>query len=159
MNGNKQIQTELGFKLNKKINNESKLKFKLYNAFKSKIDSANYVISVIKDAHPTIDVEEFKDSVADGVRYFKGQIGDDYGLKSLYFVYKIINENGSSRDQKLMVRPVSGTQLSYEFAVDFRREKLQLKDRIEYYFIVSDNDGVNGSKSSEVNHTPINFLR
>jgi hypothetical protein len=147
-NGNKQIQTELGFKLNKKVNNESKLKFKLYNAFKSKIDSANYGISVIKDAHPTVDVEEFKDSVSDGVRYFKGQIGDDYGLKSLYFVYKIINENGSSREQKLMVRPVSGTQLSYEFAVDFRREKLQLKDRIEYYFVVSDNDGVNGSKSS-----------
>jgi DNA repair exonuclease SbcCD ATPase subunit len=106
------------------------------------------VISVIKDAHPTVDVEEFKDSVSDGVRYFKGQIGDDYGLKSLYFVYKIISENGSSRDQKLMVRPVSGTQLSYEFAVDFRREKLQLKDRIEYYFVVSDNDGVNGSKTS-----------
>ncbi|MBM3184692.1 MAG: hypothetical protein FJZ67_00190 [Bacteroidetes bacterium] len=147
-NGNKQIQTELGFKLNKKVNNESKLKFKLYNAFKNKIDSVNYVISVIKDAPPTIDVEEFKDSVADGVRYFKGQIGDDYGLKSLYFVYKIISENGSSRDQKLMVRPVSGTQISYEFAVDFRREKLQLKDRIEYYFVVSDNDGVNGSKSS-----------
>jgi uncharacterized coiled-coil DUF342 family protein len=147
-NGNKQIQTELGFKLNKKIISESKLKFKLYNAFKSKIDSASYIFSVIKDAHPTIDVEEFKDSVADGVRYFKGQIGDDYGLKSLYFVYKIISENGSSRDQKLMVRPVSGTQLSYEFAVDFRREKLQLKDRIEYYFVVSDNDGVNGSKSS-----------
>ena len=147
-NGNKQIQTELGFKLIKKVNNESKLKFKLHNAFKSKIDSASYVVSVIKDAHPIIDVDEFKDSVADGVRYFKGQIGDDYGLKSLYFVYKIISENGNSRDQKLMVRPVSGTQLSYEFAVDFRREKLQLKDRIEYYFIVSDNDGVNGSKSS-----------
>jgi hypothetical protein len=147
-NGNKQIHTELGFKLNKKVNNESKLKFKLHNAFKNKIDSASYLVSVIKDAHPTIDVDELKDSVADGVRYFKGQIGDDYGLKSLYFVYKIISENGSSRDQKLMVRPVSGTQLSYEFAVDFRREKLKLKDRIEYYFVVSDNDGVNGSKSS-----------
>jgi hypothetical protein len=147
-NGNKQIHTELGFKLNKKVNNESKLKFKLHNAFKNKIDSASYLVSVIKDAHPTIDVDELKDSVADGVRYFKGQIGDDYGLKSLYFVYKIISENGSSRNQKLMVRPVSGTQLSYEFAVDFRREKLQLKDRIEYYFIVSDNDGVYGSKTS-----------
>jgi hypothetical protein len=147
-NGNKQILTELGFKLNKKVNNESKLKFKLHNAFKNKIDSASYLVSVIKDAHPTIDVDELKDSVADGVRYFKGQIGDDYGLKSLYFVYKIISENGNSRDQKLMVRPVSGTQLSYEFAVDFRREKLKLKDRIEYYFVVSDNDGVNGSKSS-----------
>jgi hypothetical protein len=133
-NGNKQIHTELGFKLNKKVNNESKLKFKLHNAFKNKIDSASYLVSVIKDAHPTIDVEELKDSVADGVRYFKGQIGDDYGLKSLYFVYKIISEKGNSRDQKLMVRPVSGTQLSYEFAVDFRREKLKLKDRIEYYF-------------------------
>jgi hypothetical protein len=147
-NGTKKIQTEQGFHLTKKINNESRLKFKLYNAYKTKIDSASYLVSVIKDAHPTIDVDEFKDSVADGVRYFKGEIGDDYGLKSLYFVYKIISDNGTSRDQKLMVRPVTGTQLSYEFAVDFRREKLQLKDRIEYYFVVSDNDGVNGSKST-----------
>ena len=147
-NGSKRAYTELGFKMTKKVINESNLKFKLYNAYTYKIDSSKFLISVIKDVHPTIEVEEFKDSVAEGVRYFKGQITDDYGLKSLYFVYKINGENGSSRDQKLVVRPVTGTQLSYEFAVDFRRENLRLEDRIDYYFVVSDNDGVNGSKST-----------
>jgi hypothetical protein len=147
-NGKNEIHTEEGFKLNRKINNDSKLKFRLHNAFKNKIDSSQCSISVIKDAFPVIEVEEFKDSISDGVRYFKGEVGDDYGLKSLFFVYKIIRENGKTKEEKLQVRSVSGTQLSYEFAVDFRREQVQLKDRIEYYFVVSDNDGVNGSKSS-----------
>ena len=37
----------------------------------------------------------------------------------------------------------------FDFAVDFRRENVKLNDRIEYYFTVSDNDGVNGSKSTQ----------
>jgi hypothetical protein len=147
-NGKKQFFTEEGFKISRKISDNSQLKFNLWNSFNSKIDSSKNTITVIKDGFPSVEVQEIKDSVADGVRYFSGQVGDDYGLKSLYFVYKVISEKGKSRDQKMLVRPVSGTQLSFDFAVDFRREKVKLKDRIEYYFIVSDNDGVNGSKSS-----------
>ena len=147
-NGRKQIFLDQGFKIIKKISNNSQMKFHLWNSFNGKIDSSKNEITVIKDGFPSVEVQEFKDSVADGVRYFSGQIGDDYGLKSLYFVYKVISENGNSKDQKMMVRPVSGTQLSFDFAVDFRRERVKLKDRIEYYFVVSDNDGVKGSKSS-----------
>jgi hypothetical protein len=147
-NGKKQLFTDEGFKLTRKISDNSQLKFNLWNSFNNKIDSSKNSITVIKDGFPSVEVQEFKDSVADGVRYFSGQVGDDYGLKSLYFVYKVIPENGNSRDQKMLVRPVSGTQLSFDFAVDFRREKVKLKDKIEYYFVVSDNDGVNGSKSS-----------
>ena len=33
-------------------------------------------------------------------------------------------------------------------AIDFKREKFKINGRIENYFIVYDNDGVNGSKSS-----------
>ena len=147
-NGKKQLFSEQGFKISKKISDNSQLKFYLWNSFNDKLDSSKNTISVIKDGFPSVEVQEFKDSVSDGVRYFSGQIGDDYGLKSLYFVYKVISEHGNSNDQKMMVRPVSGTQLSFDFAVDLRREKVKLKDRIEYYFVVSDNDGVNGSKSS-----------
>ena len=147
-NGKKQLFTDEGFKLTRKISDNSQLKFNLWNSFNNKIDSSKNSITVIKDGFPSVEVQEFKDSVTDGVRYFSGQVGDDYGLKSLYFVYKVIPENGNSRDQKMLVRPVSGTQLSFDFAVDFRREKVKLKDKIEYYFVVSDNDGVNGSKSS-----------
>ena len=36
----------------------------------------------------------------------------------------------------------------FGFAVDFGREDLDVEDKITYYFMVSDNDGVNGSKST-----------
>lgn len=147
-NGKKQLFTEQGFNITKKINENSQLKFNLWNSFNDKIDSSQNSINVIRDEFPSVEVEETKDTIADGVRYFTGQIGDDYGVKSLYFVYKVISENGNSKDQRMLVRPVSGTQLSFDFAVDFRREKVKLNDRIEYYFVVSDNDGVHGSKSS-----------
>jgi chromosome segregation ATPase len=46
------------------------------------------------------------------------------------------------------VSSVSGVSDKFDFAVDFRREELKLRDKIEYYFVVSDNDGVNGSKAT-----------
>src|SRR5574343_176457 len=48
----------------------------------------------------------------------------------------------------MSVQRVIGTSQSFDFGVDFRRENVKLNDRIEYYFVVSDNDGVNGSKST-----------
>ena len=48
----------------------------------------------------------------------------------------------------MAVSPVKGTAQNFQFAVDFKREKIQLEDVIKYYFVVSDNDGVNGSKST-----------
>ena len=124
------------------------LKFKLSNSFREKIDSSRHTIIAIKDAFPTIKVNERKDSVSDGISYFNGEVSDDYGLKNLFFVYTLVNEDGRKKTAQLSVRPVSGNQLPFEMAIDFRREKFKLNDRIEYYFIVYDNDGVNGSKSS-----------
>lgn len=137
-----------GFKLRKKFTEDAVVKLQLKNAQNGKIDSLGFNISVNKDAYPEIEVQEVKDSLSDGLRFFSGSIGDDHGLKSLGFVYTIISENGKKKENRLNVRSVSGTEMPFDFAVDFRRENVQLKDRIEYYFVVSDNDGVNGSKST-----------
>lgn len=139
-------KTDLGFRVSKRFNDASRLKFVLSNTFTGKKDSVSHSISVIKDSYPTIYVNETTDSLAEGVRFFTGQLEDDYGLKSCYFVYTVISENGKKRDNKLLVRNLSGTQTQFDFGVDFRRENVKLKDKIEYYFIVYDNDGVNGSK-------------
>lgn len=125
------------------------MKLDLYNSFTPKIDSSISHITVIKDAFPTITLTERIDSVGEGLRYFNGEIGDDYGLKSLYFVYTLISSNGDRKKNMLLVKPVNGTRSAFDFAVDFRRENVKLNDRIEYYFTVSDNDGVNGSKSTQ----------
>jgi hypothetical protein len=147
---NNQITTYAapGFKFSKTIMGDVFLRFKLRNSFKAKIDSSNHTVIALKDAFPTIQVSEQKDSVSDGVSYFNGEVSDDYGLKNLNFVYSLIHEDGSKKVIQMPVRGVYGNQISFDFAVDFRREEVKLNDRIEYYFIVYDNDGVNGSKSS-----------
>lgn len=147
-NGKTQRFKNEGFKVSKRIVNTSNVSLLLSNKYKNKVDSSNLVISVVKDAYPTIQVEEVVDSVSDGLRFFTGNISDDYGLQNLTFAYSIISENGKRIDKKMSVKKVFGVDLPFDFAVDFRREEVKLKDKIEYYFIVSDNDGVNGSKSS-----------
>lgn len=108
----------------------------------------DYSVEVIKDAFPEIIVNEIKDSLIESARYFTGSISDDYGLKSLRFVYQIENKEGKKRKESIPVRKVGGTEQEFEFAVDFRKEKVSIEDKITYYFVVSDNDGVNGSKST-----------
>ena len=145
-NGNNQRFLSQQIKIQKGIKEASKGKIQFKNALTNKIDSTTFLVSVIKDAFPSIQVEEFTDSIKDGIRYFSGQVADDYGLNSLKFVYTVISANGKSKSNTLQVKSVNGTQIGFDFAVDFRRENVQLKDRIEYYFIVGDNDGVNGTK-------------
>jgi hypothetical protein len=140
--------SEFGFRVSDKFKENSKLKFSLTNRFTSKIDSVSTSITVINDSYPSIYVSETVDSTATGLRLFKGQLEDDYGLKSCYFVYEVKSENGQNRENRLLVRSLSTTQSQFDFGVDFSREDLKLKDKIEYYFIVYDNDGVNGSKST-----------
>mgnify|MGYP001627152587 FL=1 len=137
-----------GFKLNTVFKEDSPVKVLLSNRETNRKDSLKFTVSVIKDAFPQIEVLEVKDTVSDGLRFFSGRISDDHGLRNLVFVYVITSEDGKKRENRLNVRSVSGTESPFDFAVDFRRESLKLKDRIDYYFVVSDNDGVNGSKST-----------
>jgi hypothetical protein len=143
------IESKNGFTKSSTVTQDTKLGLLYTNKFTNKKDSSSHNISVIKDVFPTIAIQEIADSISEGVRYFSGEADDDYGLTSLYFNYSVISENGNRRSTKLLVKPVSGTKVSFDFAVDFRREQVKINDRIEYYFSVSDNDGVNGKKTTK----------
>jgi hypothetical protein len=144
----KQIFKKDGFSVKKKFTTSSNLTVSLKNAFTASIDSSSYKINVIKDAYPLIEVSEEKDSISSAIRFFSGKISDDYGLNSLQFVYTISSSSGKSKEFRVPVVRTVGTEMTFTHAVDFRRENLNVKDKIDYYFVVSDNDGVNGSKSS-----------
>ncbi|MFT5581937.1 MAG: hypothetical protein ACI9G9_001200, partial [Psychromonas sp.] len=144
----KEVFNEEGFKFKSTFGNDDFLKLYLFNSVSSKVDSSQFNIDVIKDAFPSILVNEVKDSLSDGTRFFTGLVSDDYGLSSLMFFYEVRSKNGAVRNESMQVTNVSGTTQKFDFAVDFRREELVIEDRIEYYFKVRDNDGVNGSKSS-----------
>jgi len=134
------------FSLTKAFFNAASCKLFLENSESKLIDTTSFVVDVIKDEHPAIQVVEVKDSLKDGIRYFSGSVSDDYGLRSLTFVYTVKGKKKNNRIVKLDVGKMEGTERLFNFAVDFRREDLSLEDELEYYFSVGDNDGVNGSK-------------
>jgi len=116
-------------------------------------DSVNYSVNVIPDQYPVIEVTPQPDSINPKNIYFSGLVKDDYGFSSLNFYYKktatdssgkLVEENGShpiniARDQI--------TQ-SYYYFLDATQYQLGPGDKIEYFFEVYDNDGVNGAKPS-----------
>ncbi len=138
-----------GFKFKRTVKSDLSLKFRMENVQTGAIDSSSMFIDVVRDAFPSIIVREMKDSISDGLRFFKGLINDDYGLSNLAFKYVVIGKDGKRREERIHVLQPNGTDQSFDFAVDFRREDLKIEDRIEYYFVVSDNDGVNGAKSTK----------
>lgn len=131
-----------------KYKSSGDLKFLLKNRFTGGIDSASLAIEVIKDEFPGIVVVEQADSIKPTIRSFQGSINDDHGLRNLSFVYKIKRKSGKEFTRSLVVKPVSGVNDQFVFTVDFSREALQIDDDLTYYFRVTDNDGVNGGKST-----------
>jgi hypothetical protein len=149
LNGKAKRFVQQGFKVQRSLRTNTMVRIAMSNKYKHKVDSASFFVEVTKDAYPSIITQEKIDSISEGVRYFTGRIADDYGLDRLQFVYVIHSENGKKVEKRIGVQRVVGTDMPFDFAVDFKRENIALKDRIEYYFLVSDNDGVNGSKSTK----------
>ncbi|MBA3664943.1 MAG: DUF4175 domain-containing protein [Bacteroidetes bacterium] len=117
-------------------------------------DSVNYSINVIPDQYPTIDVSEKTDSINPKNLYFSGQIKDDYGFNHLTFFYKKFGSDSTGKTAETAGSfPISinRTQVSqpYFYFLDAARFDLQPGDKVEYFFEVYDNDGVNGSKSAK----------
>ena len=112
-----------------------------------------YRLEVVPDLHPTIQVETRTDSSALKRLFYRGEVGDDHGFKRLLFHYRFVS-GGDSVAPELR----SGTT---ELSVDPRQTRQEFfhswelygftinpGDRVEHWFEVWDNDGVNGSKSA-----------
>src|SRR5246127_3428736 len=126
------------------------------NRFVQKADSVNYSISVIPDAYPVIEMQEKTDSLKKDIIYFSGNIKDDYGFNHFQFKYKVYSsDTGGTPSEKAQeyTMPLQANQLTQPFVYYMDVSKMNLKpgDKVEYYFEVWDNDGVNGSKSAKTN--------
>ncbi|MHC1777404.1 MAG: DUF4175 family protein [Lentimicrobium sp.] len=120
------------------------------NQYMKGADSMSFFINVIPDLYPLISVEEYRDSVYDNRLYFRGLIKDDYGFKNMDFRLSrktTDGENSAELSVPVIIQKDNTQQQFYHF-YDVTEAGLQPGDEIEYYFIVWDNDGVNGSKSS-----------
>ncbi len=145
------------FSFSKQVMQSVSYSIKTGNAFlKQNPDSINYSLNVIPDQIPAIDVSEKTDSLNTQNIYFSGSIKDDYGFTRLIFKYTLSGKdslgNGFSKQSEIPIgiNKQNSTQPYFYFfnAANFN---LQPGDKIEYYFEVWDNDGVNGSKSAKTN--------
>lgn len=114
---------------------------------------AQYRVDVVPDLYPTIAVEEKADSLTPRRLYFKGDIGDDHGFKRLAFHYRVTAGGDSiPADKRELTRDIGiqpgVTRQSFFHFEDLGELRLMPGDKLEYWFEVWDNDGVNGSKSA-----------
>lgn len=119
-------------------------------------DSVNYSVNVIADAYPEIELREKTDSLHKDVVFFSGNIKDDYGFNRFLFRYKIYHGDSSgavTEKAQEYAMPLQAGQSAQPFIhfMDMGRYSLSPGDKVEYYFEVWDNDGVNGSKSVKTN--------
>ena len=108
------------------------------------VDSSIYFIDVIRDEFPEIIFNEVIDSANLNKRLFLGKISDDYGFSALNFICKV-------KDSLLVKCDVSfekTAQSSFGLDFDLSTINTQPGDLLEYYFVVKDNDQVNGPKES-----------
>ncbi len=114
-------------------------------------DSLAYSVSMIPDLYPSINVEEFKDSVYDNRLYFRGEIKDDYGISRLVF-HSSIKRSGDEKAGEAKVKDIAfdpnALQQQYYYFLDVATLYAGPGDEIEYYFEVWDNDGIHGAKST-----------
>ncbi len=114
----------------------------------------NFNISVIPDLYPSVAVQELKDTANFFLSYYKGMINDDYGIKNLKFKFRIVPKETETDDKKYKYKTnflqINKVELKQEFYYTFDFNSLNANENqiIQYYFQVSDNDGVSGSKSS-----------
>lgn len=105
-----------------------------------------YHIDVIKDEYPVIKVEQIKDTIFYNNIMVAGSISDDYGLSSLSFVYK--TKSGKYESKAVSIRK-GGTSQSFFYQANINELGIKNGANLEYYFMVVDNDGVNGKKRTK----------
>ncbi|MBK7816508.1 MAG: hypothetical protein IPJ60_02485 [Sphingobacteriaceae bacterium] len=149
--------TQDQFTYARKFLNSNNYILKATNALVDKaIDSVSYVINVIPDQYPMIDLNQTTDSINTKNIYLSGSVKDDHGFSRLNMVLKKYGTDStnkpieSSETIPININPKQVSQTYYYF-LNTSTFNLMPGDKIEYYFEIFDNDGVNGSKSSKTN--------
>ncbi|MES2796616.1 MAG: ATPase [Bacteroidota bacterium] len=138
------------FSLRKQIRKSTNYLVKLYNSFSTNKDASSYTISVIPDNFPTISLEQFKDTTLYNYIVLGGKIADDIGLSQLKVMYTIEKQGAKPRTGFYNIG-IDKSQNIQSFYQTWMLDSLKLNpgDKLNYYVQVSDNDGVNGPKSTK----------
>lgn len=134
------------FSLSKDIYKSLKYSISTSNINISDYENLEYSFKVIKDEFPKISVVERKDSLVPNKAYYSGNLSDDYRVSSLKLYYYNILSPDSIMSLELLKpnSPVSSFYYTFPSGINIVSD-----NSYAYYFQVSDNDRVNGSKHSK----------
>ncbi|MGB0165328.1 MAG: hypothetical protein ACPF8V_00605 [Luteibaculum sp.] len=127
------------------------------NEFSEIIDSGIYSIKVIPDLHPVIQVIGKTDSLAAKSLLILGEASDDYGLGSLSLY------TGKKGEPKAQMSPTNipfnraARNADFSFLADLISLGFKPGDEVQYFVRVTDNDAINGPKSTDTEMQSINI--
>jgi hypothetical protein len=144
-----ELNTSNDFSIRKKLNQTVGYQISTSNKNLKHYEKLSYVIEVVKDEFPKMDVKTDIDSVSRGPVQFAGQLSDDYGLSKLNLVYYSVENKASLINQTIEIEKTTFEEFYYIFSP----LQLEIQEGVGYemYFEVFDNDAVNGNKSVKSN--------
>lgn len=141
-------ETSNNFTFKKQLKDNLSYQIITSNKHLKNYEALAYTIEVIKDAYPRIDVKSDIDSVSRGPVQFAGQLSDDYGLTKLNLIYYNAEDANTTKNVvPITINNTTFEQFYYVFYPD-NLKNIEPGKSYTLYFEVSDNDGVNGTKST-----------
>ena len=134
------------FTISKRLFQSTRYVISSSNEFLKNYDRLDYSVQVIQDQSPEMEVKVKKDSLDTDKKYFSGTTSDDYGISSISLVYYPVDQRDEVKKINLKRPKSSFAQFYYTFPND--QLKLAEGQSYEYYFQTTDNDKVNGYKST-----------
>ena len=111
-------------------------------------DTLNHSISVIKDVYPTISIVDNEDSLNKFKHFIEGTISDDYGFNNLNAIIRVTKDGELKKIKEAISIDRKLSKQFFYHQIDYSSYDLKPGDKIEYSFIVTDNDEINNFKSS-----------
>ncbi len=122
-----------------------KYEIALQNNYSANLEELEYKIDIIKDEYPTIQVDFFADTILYDYVILSGLAGDDYGITGLKAHYAI--------DGNEMIAEIPFNKLqkenSFFYRLDLENISYEENRNLSLYVSVTDNDGVNGLKTTK----------
>ncbi len=136
------------FSVQKKMKASSNYQMLLQNKNAVNPEAMSYFINVIADKHPQINLEQIKDTTLYNYIGIGGTITDDYGISDFKFFYRVKSKSKTFSSTPIPFNKSSLSQ-TFFYQVNINSLGLEKSDDLEYYIQVTDNDGVNGHKSTK----------
>ncbi len=134
------------FELTKRVYSDMQYQLTTSNRNVKDYEKLDYNFKIIKDGYPSIKVAQVLDSLNPNVSYYSGEASDDYGVSSVVLVYYEIGSNAPTSSISIAEGKGNFNQFYYTFPSGLA---LDASKDYEFYFLVTDNDGIRQGKTAK----------